>query len=79
VIVTGGEDHRVNVWALGRTEAIMVLSFSFPCFQRICPFVCAQFCACILHHVILSYMDDLRKHLCTCVCMYLCLPSEGPW
>ena len=32
IIATGGEDHRVNVWALGRPDAIMVCSFLSPLF-----------------------------------------------
>jgi WD40 repeat protein len=28
VLVTGGEDHKVNLWAIGKPNAILVRSFS---------------------------------------------------
>jgi WD40 repeat protein len=30
VLVTGGEDHKVNLWAIGKPNAILVRSFSSP-------------------------------------------------
>lgn len=31
VLVTGGEDHKVNLWAIGKPNAILVSSISFRC------------------------------------------------
>lgn len=39
VLVTGGEDHKVNLWAIGKPNAILVIIaslFAFPIFFILC-------------------------------------------
>lgn len=44
VLVTGGEDHKVNLWAIGKPNAILVRSFSSPhLWTRISLFLCIVF------------------------------------
>lgn len=41
VLVTGGEDHKVNLWAIGKPNAILV-STLFPLISL--PQMCISFC-----------------------------------
>lgn len=53
VLVTGGEDHKVNLWAIGKPNALLVSSISWLVFP------CSRSCFCFMEFVFVVSESEL--------------------